>query len=62
MISKIAVEEYQAIYLKQYGKTLSFEEAEFQAANLLRLYKAVLAPEAKTNQLNGEERTATKIN
>lgn len=42
MLGKEAIEEFQAIYLKEFGKRLSIEEATEHATNLLRLYKSVL--------------------
>lgn len=44
MLSKQAITEFQEIYLKTYGKELSFEEAAECAGQLIRLYKAVFLP------------------
>jgi hypothetical protein len=41
MLSKQAIEEFQDIYLKTYGKEISFSEAEVQAEQFLRLFKLV---------------------
>lgn len=41
MLSKQAIEEFQEIYLKTYGKEISFSEAEVQAEQFLRLFKLV---------------------
>lgn len=42
MLSKQAIEEFQAIHSTTYGEKLSFAKATDQAARLIRLYKAVL--------------------
>ena len=42
MLSKQAIEEFQGIYLKTYGKELSFAEAAEQAHQMIRLFKFVL--------------------
>ena len=42
MLSKQAIEEFQGIYLKTYGKELSFDEAALQASQMIRLYKVIL--------------------
>jgi hypothetical protein len=44
MLSKQAIEEFQEIYLKTYGKELSFAEASEQAHQMIRLFKFVLTP------------------
>lgn len=44
MLSKQAIEEFRVIYLKQFGKELSFADATKQANSLIRLYKTVLSP------------------
>ena len=41
MLSRQAIEEFQAIYLKTYGKEISYSEAEVQAEQFLRLFKLV---------------------
>lgn len=41
MLSKQAIEEFQEIYLKTYGKEIPFSEAEVQAEQFLRLFKLV---------------------
>lgn len=42
MVSKEAVEEFQEVYLREYGRKLSYSQAEKQANNLLQLYKSFL--------------------
>jgi len=42
MLSKQAIEEFQDIYLKTYGKELSFAEAAEQAHQFLRFFKFVI--------------------
>jgi len=42
MLSKEAIEEFREIYLKTYGRELSFAEAAEQAHQLVRLFKFVL--------------------
>ena len=39
-----AIQEFKALFQKQYGITLSDEEATLRATNLLKLYKAVYGP------------------
>lgn len=41
MLSKQAIEEFQEIYLKTYGKEIPFSEAEVQAEQFLRLFRFV---------------------
>lgn len=45
MLSKLAVEEFQKIYEKEFGIRLSMTEATEQASNLIRLFKSVLSGE-----------------
>jgi len=40
-LSKKAIEEYKEIYQREYGKTLTDQEAYEQASNLLRLFKVI---------------------
>ena len=42
MLSKQAIEEFQEIYLKTYGRKLSFDEAAEQAHQFLRFFKFVI--------------------
>jgi hypothetical protein len=42
MLSKQAIEEFQEIYLKAYGKELSLAEATTQAHQLIRFCKFAL--------------------
>jgi hypothetical protein len=42
MLSKQAIEEFQEIYLKTYGKELSLAEATAQAHQLIRFCKFAL--------------------
>jgi len=42
MLSKQAIEEFQDIYLKKYGRELSFAEATEQAHQFLRFFKFVI--------------------
>lgn len=37
-LSQTAVREFQDLYLKKYGKELTFEEAEIEARELLTLF------------------------
>ena len=39
-----AIREFKLIFQKQYGISLSNEEASLRATNLLKLYKAVYGP------------------
>ena len=42
MLSKQAIEEFQEIYLKTYGRELSFAEATEQAHQFIRFFKFVI--------------------
>lgn len=42
MLSKQAIEEFQDIYLKTYGRELSFDDAAEQAHQLIRFCKFAL--------------------
>ncbi|MFA6569803.1 MAG: hypothetical protein WCT77_01010 [Bacteroidota bacterium] len=43
-LSKKAIEEYQSIYLKTFGKEISYGEANQQGIKLLRLFKIIYQP------------------
>lgn len=43
-LSKKAIDEYKEIYRREYGKTLTDQEAYEQASNLLRLFKVIYRP------------------
>jgi hypothetical protein len=45
MLDDEAIDEYQAIYQKQFGVCLPGKEAFEQALNLLNLYRAVYEPD-----------------
>ena len=47
MLSKQAIEEFQKIYLKEYGDALAFEEAAARAESFLRFFKAIVKPSIK---------------
>ena len=42
MLSKQAIEEFQKIYLSEYGEELTFEQAAIKAESFLRFYKAIV--------------------
>jgi len=42
MLSKQAIEEFQEIFLKTYGRELSYDEAAEQAHQFLRLFKFII--------------------
>ena len=42
MLSKQAIEEFQEIYLKTYGRELSLDDAAEQAHQLIRFFKFAL--------------------
>lgn len=44
MLSRNAIEEYKAIYKKQFGKEITDAEAEEQGMKLLRLFKIIYRP------------------
>ena len=54
MISKEALEEYKAIYKKEFGKDLSDKEALEQTVNLLTIMNVVYRP-LKKSWLEGSE-------
>jgi len=43
MLSKLAVEEFQDIYFREFGIRLSIDEVTEKASNLIRLYKLALS-------------------
>lgn len=57
MLSKQAIEEFRNIYFKEYGETLSFDEASQTACDFLHLYRAVFCPssETETNKSNDKK-------
>lgn len=63
MLSKQAIEEFQEIYLKTYGKALSFAEASEQAHQMIRLFKFVLKQPADsgTNDVEDDETGWNKL-
>ncbi|KKQ85184.1 MAG: hypothetical protein UT08_C0009G0018 [Candidatus Woesebacteria bacterium GW2011_GWB1_38_8] len=44
MLSRQAIDEYKAIYKKEYGKDITDAEAEEQGMKLLRLFKIIYRP------------------
>lgn len=55
MLSKNAVLEYQENYKKEFGREISYEEAQEQGTKLLRLFKLIYQPVPKdwiTNRNN----------
>lgn len=54
MLTKEAIEEFQGVYLREYGYELSFEEAHQLALSLLRFYKTLLQKQDK-GYADGEE-------
>lgn len=44
MLPKKAIEEYRKIYKEQYGKEISYAEAEEQGTKFLSLFKAIYRP------------------
>ena len=51
-LSKNAIKEFKKIYLKEFGQTLSDEEAQEKGLNLLSLFKIIYRaiPEDKKNR------------
>ena len=43
-MSNEAINEYQQIYKKNFGKTVSFEEARKQGERLIRLFQLITNP------------------
>ena len=43
MLPRKSIQEFQELYQKEFGQTISFDEAEKQANNLIQLYKSVLS-------------------
>lgn len=44
------IKEFQKLYLEEYGKEISLDEARDLAVRLVGLYKAVYLPELVNNQ------------
>lgn len=44
VLPREAIEEYQIIYKRLYGREISYQEAQSQGVELLNLYKAVYRP------------------
>jgi hypothetical protein len=55
MLSKQAIEEFQEIYLKTYGKEISFAEAAEQAHQMIRFFKFVLKHPADSPEKDLED-------
>lgn len=54
MLSKEAVSEFQELYMREYGRPITFDQAQELATNLLRFYKTILGHgKPKENQANG---------
>lgn len=49
LLSDQQVEEFRKLYLKEYGKEISFDEAKDRAIRLIGLYKAIYLPELINN-------------
>jgi len=43
-LPKKAIEEYQTIYKRTFGKTISYEKAEMEGIKLLMLFKLIYKP------------------
>lgn len=61
MLSKRAINEFQEVYLKEYGETLTFDEGAARAESLLRLYKAVLKPAVHKGIIHESTRNSSTI-
>lgn len=55
MLSRKAIEEYKAIYKKEFGKEITDSEAEEQGMKLLRLFKIIYRPIPKSWAKKHEE-------
>lgn len=60
MLSDTGVKEYQSIYLKKYGKELSFEEAKQMASELLDFLSTLLPKKGGDTYGNENENTASQ--
>jgi len=49
MLSNKAIKEYQEIYLKEFGKEISFEEAKVQAENFVNLIRLIIKPTPRSS-------------
>jgi hypothetical protein len=47
-LSRKTIEEYQQIYKEEYGKEISFEEAEKQGTNLVELFRLLIKVDKKS--------------
>jgi hypothetical protein len=50
MLSEEAIEDYRQIYKEEFGKEISFEEANKQGTNLVELYRLILKNSPKRNK------------
>jgi len=55
MLTKQAIEEFQGIYFKTYGKELSFDDAAEQALRLIRFCKFALGYPIHSNEDGKDE-------
>lgn len=62
MLSKGAILEYQAIYKKQFGEKISYEEAQEQGIKLLRLFGLIYQPIPKSWLLEAKRKIKEKKN
>lgn len=44
MLSKKAINDYMELYKKEFGREISYKEAEIQGISLLRLFKLIYKP------------------
>lgn len=47
MLSDKAIEEFREIYIKEFNKPISFEEAKIKAENFIQLVKLITSPSPK---------------
>ena len=57
MLSKSAIEEFQKIYLQQFGQEISPIEAKTKAEALIRFYKIIFKPEFNQQLKSNKEKT-----
>ncbi len=61
MLSEQAIKEFQEIYFKEYGETLTFDEAAARAESFLRFFKAIVKPSINKGVCHGSKDLTSTI-
>jgi hypothetical protein len=59
MLPKEAINQFKKIYLKEFGVSLSDQEATQKAYDLINLFRVVTKPSVRTNPLRGIDKEIT---